>query len=90
MKKMKKIPHFTTEDQERDFWAKESPLDYVDMANRKSLSDIVNLEPKYISIRLPTNMILQLKSFAKKWDVGYQALIKLWLGERIQKEAYSA
>lgn len=39
-----------------------------------------------ISIRLPTAMLEVLKAFAEREGVGYQALMKRWLDERIREE----
>ncbi|MBI2171899.1 MAG: hypothetical protein HYU30_07790 [Chloroflexi bacterium] len=39
-----------------------------------------------ISIRLPTAMLAVLKAFAEREGVGYQALMKRWLDERIREE----
>lgn len=86
MKKIKKIPSFQSEDEEREFWATQSPLDYVNHSRRIILNDIVDLTPKYISIRVPPKMIAELKTIAKEMDIAYQALIKIWLHERLKQE----
>lgn len=39
-----------------------------------------------ISIRLPAAMLDVLKAFAEREGVGYQALIKRWLDDRIKEE----
>lgn len=40
------------------------------------------------SIRLPKEMIVQLRKVArKKGDIGYQTLLKIWIAERLEKEA---
>ncbi|MBI3019052.1 MAG: hypothetical protein HYY61_04095 [Deltaproteobacteria bacterium] len=40
------------------------------------------------SIRLPHPMVIQLKKVAKKkGDIGYQTLLKIWIAERLEKEA---
>jgi predicted DNA binding CopG/RHH family protein len=40
------------------------------------------------SIRLPRSMIQKLRKIAaKKGEIGYQTLIKIWLAERLEKEA---
>jgi predicted DNA binding CopG/RHH family protein len=89
MKPMKKIPKFKNEDTERNFWAKHSPLDYVDVSRAK-LARAPRLKPslKSISIRLPEAMIDALKVLANKKDIPYQSLVKIFLAEKI-KTAYS-
>jgi hypothetical protein len=50
MKKMKRtIPDFKNEDEERDFWATHSPLDYFDSKRFKRVS-FPNLKPSVKSI----------------------------------------
>ena len=88
MKNMrKKIPLFKDEDQERDFWAKHSPLDFMDVHSVER-GVLPNLKPtmKSISIRLPENMLEQLKILAHKRDIPYQSLVKLYLGREILME----
>jgi predicted DNA binding CopG/RHH family protein len=84
---MKKIPKFKNEDDERDFWASHSPLDYFDMSKAKRV-EFPNLKPtlRSISIRLPESMIGSLKSLANSYDVPYQSLIKILLAQAIEKE----
>ena len=78
------IPVFKSEDEEREFWATHSPLDYFDSNNVKRAS-FPNLKPslKSISIRLPDHMLQELKILAKKRDVPYQSLAKLYLARQI-------
>ncbi|MBW1708130.1 MAG: hypothetical protein JRJ86_23745, partial [Deltaproteobacteria bacterium] len=58
MKKDKKIPDFKNEDEEREFWATHTPLDYYDIKNFKGAS-FPKLKPSVnsISIRLPEDML---------------------------------
>ena len=83
----KKIPLFKNEDQEREFWSKNSPLDYMDI-NSVDQGIFPNLKPtmKSISIRLPEHMLEQLKILAHKRDIPYQSLVKLFLGREILME----
>lgn len=87
MKKLKTIPKFKTEDEERKFWLKADSTDYIDWTKAKRVS-FPKLKPstKTISIRLPEHLIEGLKALANKRDVPYQSLIKIILNERIDKE----
>jgi predicted DNA binding CopG/RHH family protein len=87
MIKNKIIPNFKSEDEERDFWAINSALDYYD-ENKVKEASFPNLKPtsKSISIRLPENMLNELKILANKQDVPYQSLVKIYLNREIQKE----
>ncbi len=92
MKKVSKtIPKFRNEDEERDFWATHSPLDYFDMETAKRAS-FPNLKPslKSISLRLPENMLDTLKVLANKKDVPYQSLVKIFLAKQIELERSSS
>ena len=88
MKKMKtKIPKFKNEDEEREFWATHSPLDYFD-SKKFRRGSFPNLKPslKSISIRLPEDLLVELKTLANKRDVPYQSLAKLFLARQIVLE----
>jgi predicted DNA binding CopG/RHH family protein len=92
MKKIdKKIPIFKNEDEEREFWATHSPLDYFDSKNYKRAS-FPKLKPslKSISIRLPEGMLAELKILANKKDVPYQSLAKVYLARQIALERSSS
>jgi predicted DNA binding CopG/RHH family protein len=87
MKKDKIIPDFKDEDEEREFWANHSPLDYFDTKEFKTAS-FPKLKPsvKSISIRLPEDMLAELKILANKKDVPYQSLAKIYLARQISLE----
>jgi len=82
----KKIPNFKTEDEEREFWATHDSCDYVDWSTAE-VCVFPNLKPslKTISLRLPEEMINDLKILANQRDVPYQSLMKILLAEKIQE-----
>ena len=84
---VKNRPAFKTEDEERAFWATHSPLEYFDVSKARRAS-FPNLRPslKSISIRLPEDMVDELKVLANKRDVPYQSLAKLYLSWGIRSE----
>jgi len=86
-----RIPSFKSEDQEREFWASHSPLDYFD-ASRPIRGPFPNLKPslRSVSIRLPEDLLLELKSLANKRDVPYQSLMKIFLARQVALERQSA
>jgi predicted DNA binding CopG/RHH family protein len=90
MKNDKIIPDFKNEDEEREFWANHSPLDYFNTKDFKSAS-FPKLKPsvKSISIRLPEDMLAELKTLANKKDVPYQSLAKIFLARQISLERRS-
>lgn len=81
------IPKFKNEDEERKFWATHSPLDYFDSSTARRVL-FPNLKPslKSISIRLPADMLAELKVLANKRDVPYQSLAKMYLARQIALE----
>ena len=87
MRKLKKIPNFKTEDEEREFWLKHDSVGYVDYSNAKRTL-FPNLKPSTvsISIRLPKLLIEKLKALANERDVPYQSLLKIFLAERVERE----
>ncbi|MFA4837225.1 MAG: BrnA antitoxin family protein [Dehalococcoidia bacterium] len=91
MKKMDNvIPAFKDADEEREFWATHSPLDYFDSSKFKR-AIFPNLKPsmKSISIRLPEDILAELKTIANKKDVPYQSLAKIYLARQIALERNS-
>jgi predicted DNA binding CopG/RHH family protein len=91
MKSKKIIPNFKNEDDEREFWSTHSPLDYFDQKSFKKAS-FPKLKPsvKTISIRLPEDMLVELKTLANKKDIPYQSLAKIFLSRQISLERESA
>jgi predicted DNA binding CopG/RHH family protein len=85
--KIKKIPKFKNEDEERAFWAAHDSTEYINWRKAKKVM-LSNLKPsvKSISLRLPESMIEELKLLANKKDVPYQSLLKIFLAERIGEE----
>jgi predicted DNA binding CopG/RHH family protein len=85
--KRKTLPSFSTEEQERTFWASHDSTDYVDWSTARRRA-FPNLKPtlRTISLRLPEAMIGQLKVLANKRDIPYQSLLKQFLAERLQRE----
>ena len=86
----RRVPDFKNEDEEREFWATHSPLDFFDATDFKKAS-FPNLKPsiKSISIRLPEDLLAELKILANKKDVPYQSLAKVFLARQIVLERES-
>ncbi len=89
-KKSKPIPKFKTEEEEREFWQTHDTTDYFDFSkeNRVEIEFDQGVEApvKSISLRLPREMLNDLKVLANKKDVPYQSLIKVYLAEKINEE----
>ncbi len=86
MSKVKKVPKFETEQEEREFWETHDSSDHVDWTKAESVS-LSNLKPstKTISLRLPEGLLDSIKIEANKRDMPYQSLIKVWLAEDVKE-----
>ena len=86
-KKLRQIPSFSNEDEERKFWNSHDSTEFIDW-NRAIPMTFPNLKPstKTISIRLPESLIDSLKALAHKRNVGYQSLTKILLCEHVSRE----
>ena len=80
MKTFKELPTFKDEEQEASFWDNNDVTEYFDMHKVKAVR-FSNLKKttKSISLRLPVDMIEELKVKANAMDVPYQSLIKIFL-----------
>lgn len=87
MKKLKKIPVFSSETEEREFWAVHDSSEYVDWEEAER-TIFPNLKPstKTISLRLPEHVLDEIKMLARKRDVPYQSLIKIFLKDKLNEE----
>jgi predicted DNA binding CopG/RHH family protein len=83
----KAIPRFSTEDDERQFWAGHDTVNYFDWS-KAVRATFPELRPSTatISLRLPSSMLEELKALANERDVPYQSLLKVFLAERIANE----
>ena len=84
MSKLKPVPAFKIESEERKFWETHDSTDYIDWSKAERVR-FPNLKPSTtaISIRLPQGLLEQIKIAANKRDVPYQSLIKMWLAEKV-------
>lgn len=86
-KRLKPLPRFTSEAEERAFWETHDSSEYVDWSQaRRAL--LPNLKPttQTISLRLPLHLLETIKAAANARDVPYQSLIKVWLQEKVEQQ----
>jgi predicted DNA binding CopG/RHH family protein len=85
MSKLKPIPAFRNEAEERKFWETHDTTDYLDWSKAERVR-FPTLKPSTtaISLRLPVSLLEQIKIAANKRDVPYQSLIKMWLAEKVE------
>ena len=85
-------PAYRTEDDERAFWATANTLDHSE--EDSTLKHLQYADPprdrhqlKGVLLRLDGSIIDRLKEIAHTKGIGYQTLIRLWVMERLQREA---
>ena len=83
-KRLKPIPKFANEDEERQFWEQHDTSEYLDWSQAQQVV-MPKLKPttKTISLRLPQHLLDSIKAAANARDVPYQSLIKVWLQEKL-------
>ncbi len=85
--KLKPIPKFKKEDEEREFWATHDSAEHLDWSKgRKMRFSKLRPSVKSISLRLPEALLERIKILANKHDIPYQSLMKVYLSERVEKE----
>jgi predicted DNA binding CopG/RHH family protein len=87
-KKLKEMPVFENENDEREFWTENDSTDFVDWNNSADSVILPKLKPttRTISLRISASMLEKIRLVANKRDVPYQSLIKSFLQERIDEE----
>jgi predicted DNA binding CopG/RHH family protein len=84
-KPLKPIPEFGSEAEERAFWEsrENDSTEYVDWSKAR-LVTFPKLRPstETISLRMPEDVLNTIRSHARRLDVPYQSLIKLWCAEK--------
>jgi predicted DNA binding CopG/RHH family protein len=86
-KRLKTIPKFASEKEERRFWEQHDSSEYLDWSQAQPVV-MPNLKPttRTISLRLPQHLLDSIKAAANARDVPYQSLIKVWLQEKLHDQ----
>jgi predicted DNA binding CopG/RHH family protein len=86
-RKLKPLPAFANEVEERRFWQAHDSSAYVDWSKAERVR-FPNLKPSTISIslRLPVSLLERIKVAANKRNMPYQSLIKAWLAEKVESK----
>ena len=83
-KKLKTIPVFTSEAEERRFWQTHDSTEYVDYSTVEHWSfPNLKLTSKPITLRLPVATIDRVKIAAHKMDIPYQTLLKRFIAQAV-------
>ena len=70
----------SAEELDRRFDAGEGVLQYFDLTTLRR----PNLERQRVGVTLPSNMVRQLEAAAERQGMTRQALIKMWLADRLE------
>jgi predicted DNA binding CopG/RHH family protein len=83
-RKLKELPQFASEAEERAFWETHDSTEFVDWSGAQR-AHFPHLKPTTtsISLRLPIGLLEQIRIAANKRDIPYQSLIKTWLSEKV-------
>ena len=91
-KKLKTIPAFKTEENERQFWEdpENDATEYFDVS-KMAVAHFSHLKPSTtsISLRLSDSLLEGIRQQANKLDVPYQSLMKVWLMEKLVESTSS-
>ena len=86
MKKLKKIPKFKTEKEEREFWQRVDSTEYVDYSKMERwIFPNLKLTSVPITIRIPESLLERVKVKAHQKDIPYQSLIKQYIHKGVSE-----
>ena len=86
MRKLKTIPKFKSEKEERAFWQRADSTEYVDYSRAvRAHFPNLKLTTRPVTIRLPQSLIERIKLKARRFDLPYQSFIKQMLFESIAR-----
>ena len=84
MRKLKPIPSFKSEKEEREFWQKVDSTEYVDYSRAvRARFPNLKLTSRPVTIRLPQTLLERIKLKARRLDQPYQSFIKQILFENV-------
>lgn len=85
----RKLPHFTDEREESEFWDSHDSTDYLDETEPVE-AEFVDARPRkrQVCLRLDPDTIEALKAAAARKGLGYQTLVRVWLMERLEQEGH--
>ena len=81
MKKQLVVPKFKSEAEEAEFWAKLDLTEYFEQSDfeRGRVFPSLKRTKRLISLRLPEQLLLQIKDKARNLSVPYQSLIRQYI-----------
>jgi hypothetical protein len=86
MKKLKELPKFKNEDEEREFWATHSFSDYYDIKKFKRMPPVSAKTPGLHNLRLSPEMEGEVQRLSQERKVGVQEMIQQLLAAGIKQQ----
>ena len=85
MKTLKTIPNFSSQEEEKAFWEIHDSSEFMDWREaKKDRFPKLQKSAKTISIRMPVDMIEEVKVQANKLDIPYQSYLKIIISQGIK------
>jgi hypothetical protein len=90
-KKLKQLPRFQSEDEEREFWATHETSDYIDWSKAKVITEAnafpnLKLSEDLIEFMIPKEEVENLKSIADKYHLSRHALARKFVLDALKRE----
>ena len=85
MKKLKPIPKFKSEEEERKFWLNVDSTEYLDYSKfERTIFPNLKLTSQPVTLRLPVAWIERAKVKANKINMPYQTLLKQFISKGLE------
>lgn len=90
--KRPKLPAFRTDEEEREFWERHAPGDYMEQTKpvkvqvSRTFREQVKERKQNLTLRMEPSRVRELKAVAGERGVPYQTLMRMWIVERLRRE----
>ncbi len=88
----RRLPTFSSDEEERAFWETHRPGDYVGTMQpgqvqvSRGFRARVKERKKNLTLRMEPSRIEEIKAVARELGLGYQTLMRMWVIERLRRE----
>ena len=91
MKKLKKIPNFRSEDEEREFWSTHDSTEYIDWSKAKLLVlPNLKLSDDLLELKISRAAAKRLKVLAEKQRISQADLAQKYIREGLRRDTKRA
>ncbi len=85
---MARIPRFKSDKEAAEFWDTHSLADFESELHPAKGIVFIKPDRQIVSLRLDRNLVTTLKHFAHQKGIGYSALLRMWVLERLSQEQH--